>query len=503
MKKRIFAILTVILLLLTATACDSEDTPAVTDNDPVSTPAKDTPAEPQEEHEAAEGTEVLCDYEYYAVLKDGELWMFGEDTFKQTGVTGSRSAVPHLAVNATDIISVKTNAYVTAALTSKGELWTLGNNEQGQLGNGSNSSYKAQKVLEGVKDYFLANRETVALTENGDLYAWGSAHGNKPVMILRGITTVTSSSHNGGCFAAVTENGELYYWGFGHQNVPSFKERLETVTTASNGLGIKYIRPFKVADRVSKVYLNDENDGFAYITEDKELYACGIYKAEPKKILENVKDVDMSNAETDCYLLAQTEDNALYVWGYMFIDRSAPSFVGGSGYSHDTPPVKVMEGVKEFDAASKCAYIITEDGSLYAWGDNTNGQCGIEGTKAVQTPTKILDNVISVTSSKHTSSQKSYAMGGAITESGELYTWGYGGRSKCGQGGKHGDAGRTFTPAKILDGVTHVELGTVNSDCAAAVTENGVYVWGSFTSKVYVNAPDSGATTPILCSELS
>ena len=79
----------------------------------------------------------------------------------------------------------------SAAVTESGDLYTWGNNDNGQLGDGTRiSRYVPQKVsgISNVKYISLAADRSAAVTENGDVYIWGSWIGytrdNDPADIL-------------------------------------------------------------------------------------------------------------------------------------------------------------------------------------------------------------------------------------------------------------------------------------------------------------------------------
>ena len=88
---------------------------------------------------------------------------------------------------------------------------------------------------------------------------------------------------------------------------------------------------------------------------------------------------------------------------------------------------------------------ITENGELYCWGHNWNGQVGNGSTTDQPKPVKILEHVTSALLGDWYSA--------AITENGELYGWGY---NSYGQVG-NGSTTNQLTPVKVLD---HVSTGS-------------------------------------------
>ena len=154
-----------------------------------------------------------------------------------------------------------------------------------------------------------------------------------------------------------------------------------------------------------------------------------------------------------------TEDGSLYMWG----DNGYGQL--GDGTKEDrSNPVKIMDHVRSVSLGMCHSGAITEDGSLYMWGDNYDGKLG-GGTKGDRSkPVKIMDHVRSVSLGDWHS--------GAITEDGSLYMWG---SNNSGQLGDGTDSGKS-KPVKIMDHVRSVSLGDNHS---GAITEDGsLYMWG-------------------------
>ena len=111
---------------------------------------------------------------------------------------------------------------------------------------------------------------------------------------------------------------------------------------------------------------------------------------------------------------------------------------------------------------------VMSNGDLYCWGDNRHGNVGNGSKEEYQcTPVKVLSNVKSVIPNDAASSMS------ALTETGELYCWGYQGHGTVGNGKT--DEYCQLTPVKILDNIKYVDSGPIMS----AVTETGdLYWWG-------------------------
>jgi hypothetical protein len=97
-------------------------------------------------------------------------------------------------------------------------------------------------------------------------------------------------------------------------------------------------------------------------------------------------------------------------------------------------------------------------------GDNSTDEKNADGGLCKSTPVKIMSGVRSVA--------LGYYHSGAITDSGDLYTWGL---NSCGQLGD-GTFTQRSTPEKILSGVKKAAFGC---RCSVALLDNGdVYAWG-------------------------
>ncbi len=168
-----------------------------------------------------------------ALRANDTLWTWGNNDYGQLGNgsgTGGAEYVPQLIESNASWKVVSAGWYHIAALRADGALWTWGNNSDGQLGNGtfvpvtnfpsgistpqpiaSNTTWKAVSAGGG---------HTVAIREDGTLWAWGGTLGsgaftttNTPQPIASNMTWQAVSS-GGGHTIAIRENGTLWTWGY-------------------------------------------------------------------------------------------------------------------------------------------------------------------------------------------------------------------------------------------------------------------------------------------------
>ena len=183
--------------------------------------------------------------------------------------------------------------------------------------------------------------------------------------------------------------------------------------------------PVKIAENVISVDASWNGYFCIYLTEGGELYGIGLNHSEVllgegsespvysnydfQKVTEPVllmTDVAYARAGRECIVALQNNKTA-YWWG-----QYAPwthTYAGGSYEEYwkleedaSNPlkmfvaePKKIMEQCKYVTTGTFTGAAISESGELYTWGFNVFGQCGtpVTGDDFVRTPIKVMDNV--------------------------------------------------------------------------------------------------------------
>ena len=219
-------------------------------------------------------------------------------------------------------------------ITSDGELYTWGNNEFGNIGNGTTNNQTTPHLVgitgkvKNVVTTYLG--ETVfAITEDGKLYSWGNNISGQvgngttnnqttPYLVeINGkIKDVVSSCDQ--TIYAITEDGKLYSWG---NNISG---------QVGNGTTNNQTTPYLV------------------------------------EISGKIKDVVSSCDET---VFAITEDGKLYSWGKNNHGQIGDGKADDSGISNQLTPhlvVGIDGKVKDIIIDNYTVYAITEEGKLYS-----------------------------------------------------------------------------------------------------------------------------------------
>jgi alpha-tubulin suppressor-like RCC1 family protein len=116
---------------------------------------------------------------FLVLTATGRVYGWGENFRGQLGDGGTQSAsAPVAAEGIYNVIGIGAGANHSFAITQDGALYAWGNNENGQLGVvNAGAQLNAPALVEGVSDIKQAEggiAHSIALTQDGRVYAWGS-----------------------------------------------------------------------------------------------------------------------------------------------------------------------------------------------------------------------------------------------------------------------------------------------------------------------------------------
>ena len=187
-------------------------------------------------------------YHTVALDEEGKVYTWGDNYYGQLGDEMTyRSKVPICISNKENelkgkkIISISAGGYHTVAIDEEGKVYTWGNNEVGQLGDGTTTNSvlpicisDKENELKGKKIISISagGGHTVAIDEEGKVYTWGfnyygqlgdgtTTNSVLPICIsnkeneLKG-KKIISISAGGGHTVAIDEEGKVYTWGFNY-----------------------------------------------------------------------------------------------------------------------------------------------------------------------------------------------------------------------------------------------------------------------------------------------
>lgn len=343
-------------------------------------------------------------------------------------------------------------------------LYAWGVNDQGQLGLGDvvpRSSPVA--VLGGSKWAFVwgFNRGVMGTTMDGHSYAWGrcvlgtlsaaTQNVSSPVAIFAGTGAAmeqfvnTQPVGNGEALGALDSNGAAYFWGGGAN--ASFAQ-------GGAGAGATNLQP-AISTPVAVI------GGLTF------------------------KKIWMANLSTSVWCLGLTKDGALYGWGANGVGQ-----LGVGDRTARSSPVAVMAGTTFIDAflsgwsgsnSATCgiAFAIADDGTLYAWGSNADGQLGLGDVTGRSSPVAVLGGFKFRELMLGTPSGATCNSVLGITLEGDMYGWGNNGSGALGLG----DVTSRSSPVAVLGANKWSQFACReyrNLTTPIAVSTDGImYAWGS------------------------
>ncbi|MDE5939798.1 MAG: InlB B-repeat-containing protein [Lachnospiraceae bacterium] len=347
-----------------------------------------------------DGIVALGDNHSAVVKADGSLWMWGNNNYGQLGdgTTTNRSNPVKVMEN---VKSVALGTAYSAAIKEDGSLWMWGINYYGQLGNGEETRYEANatpiKIMENVKSVALGCNHSAAIKIDGSLWTWGNndswqlgfdgSSTSIPKEIMKDIESISLGYS---CSAVIKTDGSL--WTFGEPRGGSL----------GYDISVNRALPKSIMHEVKSVSLK----GFsgAAIKKDGSLWTWGMSENgndnEPKEIMKDVKAVSLniytyndiiSSKGVKYYRAVIKEDNSLWMWG-----NNNYGQLGNGTVIDNFSPIKIMENIKAVSLGSLHSAVVKKDGSLWMWGDNKYGQLG-DGTEVNRSePVKIM-SIIGIT----------------------------------------------------------------------------------------------------------
>ena len=171
---------------------------------------------------------AVGDYHTAARKNNGTVSVWGNNEFGQVGDgTTTNRLAPVQVAGLTGVMTVVAGGGHTVALKNDGTVWAWGNNDSGQIGNETNINRVLTPVqvtgLTGVAAVAAGGRHTVAVKNDGTVWAWGNNDSGQlgdgttvnrlaPVPVP-GISGVSALAAGGRHTVAVKNDGTVWTWG--------------------------------------------------------------------------------------------------------------------------------------------------------------------------------------------------------------------------------------------------------------------------------------------------
>jgi alpha-tubulin suppressor-like RCC1 family protein len=358
--------------------------------------------------------------------------------FAPAAVVGMASGVTSVAAGVDQSLAIQ-----------NGSVYSWGSNQYGELGDGTTTERDTPVPVTGLPlgVTSIAGGSSFSLAiQNGNVYAWGNNQDgelgdgtgfqrNTPVLVT-GLNSATAIAA-GGLHSVAIQNGSVYAWGYNLDG------------ELGNGTTTQYYTPVAVTGLTSGVTAIAVGYRHCLAVQNGALYAWGANN------------------------LGQLGDNDA--------EFNATTPVSVSGLSSGVTAI----------AAGENHSLAVQNGNVYAWGDNSDGQIGDgTGTRRL-TPEQIdptdLHNIIAVAAGAFTSY--------ALSSDGSIWDWGEAGYGNLGLG--FTNTIDYFTPQHLLPPTgyvfTSINAGAVGEHAVAtlapvpepstfvlAVLASGLVVWKRF-----------------------
>lgn len=468
-----------------------------------------------------------------ALRQDGSVWSWGANSKGQLGDgTIVDRKLPAKIAGLTNITKLSGGGSHSLALRSDGTVWAWGDNSLGQLGDGTTDDRHVPVQVQGLTNVVAiaaGYNHSLAIKSDGSVWAWGANESGQlgvpasaprltPAQVsgISNAVAVTAGDgyqYSGGgpttiSFSVVARSdGSVWTWGNNFEGQLGDGTSNNVRPTPAQVAGLTGITA--VAAGANHV-LALRSDGTVWAWGDNDNGALGDTTRTDRKTPVQVVFLTGIQAIAAGYQhsLALRQDGHVFGWGsYTYGQLGFGSSAGvrefpyeASAQVPDAPPIGTMSapifspdggsffgsqnvGVSSPDSQITFTSFSTgyqqvlarlSDGGVYGWGNNQNGQLGLDpgfmfqGTTLVKTARRFpeLDNTTSV------------AAGGtfslALKSNGTVFSWGSNFGGELGYDTNHQVH---FTPTQV-PGVSGIVAVAAGNQSVALRNDGIVFVWG-------------------------
>jgi len=399
-------------------------------------------------------------YHSLAVTADGTLYAWGDNSKGQLGNNSTTQSNVPAAVSrgagATTTLykQVAAGYFHSLAVSADGTLYAWGDNSKGQLGNNSTTnssvlvavSQGAGATTTRFGQVAAGQYRSLALAADGTRYAWGdntngqlgnnsTTQSNVLVAVSLGAapagTSFTQVALGSAGLHALAADGSVYAWGtntsgqLGNNSTTNSSVPVAAQAPATTG----YVQAAGAGGGHS---LGLRADGTLYAWGQNNLGQLGnnttTNSLVPAAVSLGAAPAGTRFGQTSAgsfLSLALAANGTLYAWGYNIYGE-----LGNNTTTSSSVPVAVSAGAVptgtrfvQVAAGSLHALTLTANGTLYAWGSNSNGQLGNNSTTNSSVPVAVSAGAVP-TDTRFVQVATGYYHSLALAADGKIYAWG-------------------------------------------------------------------------------
>jgi alpha-tubulin suppressor-like RCC1 family protein len=314
-----------------------------------------------------------------------------------------------------------------------------GNNTNGQLGDGTITNRSSPVFVVGFADWCAASAggaHSLGIRQDGSLWSWGYngqlgddtiTNRSSPVSVVGGFTDWCAASAGGAHSLGVRTDGSLWAWG------ANANGRLGDGTITSRLSPVSVVGGF--TDWCAASAGNAHSLG---VRQDGSLWAWGCNgngqlgdgtttsSRSPVSVVGGFTDWCAASAG-GAHSLGIRQDGSLWSWGLNTNGR-----LGDGTITSRLSPVSVVGGFADWCAASageSHSLGVRSNGSLWSWGNNTNGRLGDGTTTSSRSPVSVVGGFTDWCAA---SAGTGHSLG--VRTNGSLWAWGLNTNGRLGDG---------------------------------------------------------------------
>jgi alpha-tubulin suppressor-like RCC1 family protein len=403
-----------------------------------------------------------------ALKSDGTLWAWGKNGGQIGDGTTTERHSPVQIGSDTNWVSVSAGATQTIAIKSDGSLWAWGFNGLGELGDGTTTERDSPVQIGSDTKWVYVSAgwfATMALKSDGTLWGWGyngngqlgdgtTTDRHSPVQIgsdTKWVSVAASFLDT----IALKSDGTLWAWGNN-----GFGE-------VGDGTTIERHTPVQIGSDTNWVSIETGDYRSVAIKSDGTLWAWGNLVTSPAQIGSDTTWASV--ADGSAHTVALKSDGTLWTWGY-----NANGQLGDGTIIDKTSPVQITTVATGWTSIAAGVYhsvALKSDGTLWAWGNNSNGQLGDGTTTDHHTPEQIGSDTNWVAVAVGSQSYHTVA----LKADGTLWAWGLNSIGQLGDG----TATDQHAPEQIGSDTNWVAVTVGNGHTMALKADGTLWGWGA------------------------